>query len=275
MATKKKTVSRRSFLRTLGAGVAVGTASAMYVDDSADWLSLEKRTLKLPNWDAEGFRVAVVSDLHLNGPKETVRAKRAVQMALEQRPNLVLIPGDFLNVVYPHTIENISSVLSLFSDFGTPCAAVMGNHDYFSKSPSQIIERVSRSPVKLLRNEVFECEGVTVAGVDDAIVKRERFDFFHEGQVSKSIIGMLHEPDFVVGMPKFVSLQISGHSHGGQVCLPTGVPLFTPYGARNYVAGFYPNADVPLYVTRGVGTTGLSYRLFCRPEVTLLTLRSA
>ena len=91
--------------------------------------------------------------------------------------------------------------------------------------------------------------------------------------MSKSLLALFHEPDFVSEVPKHVSLQVSGHSHGGQICLPGGYAVHTPFGAKKYKSGYYPDARVPLYVTRGVGTTGPDYRLFCRPEVTILTLR--
>jgi predicted MPP superfamily phosphohydrolase len=85
---------------------------------------------------------------------------------------------------------------------------------------------------------------------------------------------MLHEPDYVDDVtPAECSLQVSGHSHGGQMCLPFGRPLSLPRGARKYFGGFYPDAKVPLYVSRGVGTIGVDLRFFCPPEVTVLTLK--
>jgi predicted MPP superfamily phosphohydrolase len=120
-----------------------------------------------------------------------------------------------------------------------------------------------------------EVNGVTIAGIDDAIANRQRYDFLTGGNHSKSLVALFHEPDFVDEVPKHISLQLSGHSHGGQICLPGGFSVHSPFGARKYVAGFYPNARVPLYVTRGIGTTGPDLRTFCRPEVSILTLESA
>jgi hypothetical protein len=99
--------------------------------------------------------------------------------------------------------------------------------------------------------------------------------FIADGSYSPSLIALMHEPDFVSILPKKVCLQLSGHSHGGQMCLPMGVPIHLPRGGRLYVQGFYPHAPVPLYVTRGIGTTGLDFRTFCPPEVSILTLRGA
>jgi predicted MPP superfamily phosphohydrolase len=162
-----------------------------------------------------------------------------------------------------------------FNDAACPVVAIMGNHDYWSTVPRKVVEAFRESKVKMLLNQTFELDGVTIAGLDDAIQRAQSYEFFPAGTVSKSLIALFHEPDFVKDMPKHVSLQISGHSHGGQVCLPFGKSMYTPYGARKYVAGFYPDARVPLFVSRGVGTTGPDYRLFCAPEVSVLTLRSA
>lgn len=111
--------------------------------------------------------------------------------------------------------------------------------------------------------------------MDDATFNFQNYEFFPSEKVSKNCLAVLHEPDYVEEMPGHVSLQISGHTHGGQVCLPFGYAMHTPKGGRRYIAGYFPHANVPLYVTRGVGTVGIDYRLFCRPEVTILTLRSA
>jgi hypothetical protein len=75
-------------------------------------------------------------------------------------------------------------------------------------------------------------------------------------------------------MPQEVSLQLSGHSHGGEVCLPGGFALHTPSAAKRYISGFYPNAPVPLYVSRGIATLS-PMRIYCPPEVAVLTLVSA
>lgn len=259
----------------MAAGLFAGAALPTYARSYAYHLTLEERVLELERWDADGFRVAVISDLHMNSKSETHRAIESARMALAARPDLILLGGDYVDLKHPTIIANISKLMAEFDEATCPVAAIMGNHDYWSTAPKKVIEAVRASRVKMLLNETLDVDGVTVAGLDDAIQRQQRYDFFPEGRVSRSLIALFHEPDFVKDMPKHVSLQISGHSHGGQVCLPFGKHLYTPFGARKYVAGFYPDARVPLYVSRGVGTTGPDYRLFCAPEVSILTLRSA
>jgi uncharacterized protein len=247
----------------------------MFARSSSYDLQIDRHELRLPRWDAEGFKVAVLSDLHLNSDAEAGRAQRAIRMAVAEKPDLVLLPGDFVNHSGPKNLELLATTLELCTLFSCPCVGVLGNHDYWTGHPEKVIATIRETPVKLLRNEVLDVSGVSLVGVDDAIQGKDRYDFFPRRETSRSCLAMLHEPDYVEEMPGHVSLQVSGHSHGGQICLPFGRALHTPRGARKYIKGFYENATVPLYVSRGVGTTGPDYRMFCPPEISVLTLRSA
>ena len=88
---------------------------------------------------------------------------------------------------------------------------------------------------------------------------------------------LAHEPDYAdqVAADGRVGLQLSGHSHGGQVWLPFIGPPFLPYWARKYPRGLYSVGGMRLYVNRGVGLIAPAVRFNCRPEVAALTLRSA
>ncbi|HEY3781612.1 MAG TPA: metallophosphoesterase [Fimbriimonadaceae bacterium] len=268
-------LTRRQFIKTLSLGAAAGVGVATYSRDDANWLSLEHTELKLPRWDVDGFRVALVADLHMDNEAEFRRAHRAVSMAANEKPDVLIIGGDFVNHSNPEYLNRVTRVLEPLAGTPFPCLAVLGNHDYACQNPRELMDTIRKSSVRLMRNEIAEVGGVSIAGLDDATIHREKYDFFPKDTVSKSCLVVLHEPDYVRNMPDHASLQVSGHTHGGQVCLPFGYAMHTPRGGRDYISGYYPNAKVPLYVTRGVGTVGVDYRLFCRPEVSILTLRSA
>ena len=94
---------------------------------------------------------------------------------------------------------------------------------------------------------------------------------------NEPVILLAHEPDYADKVVKHggVDLMLSGHSHGGQVRLPLIGALYTPPLGRKYVEGlFHLQNDLQLYVNRGIGTVGVPFRLDCRPELTLITLRS-
>jgi len=269
----KKT--RRQVLMGLSAGMVAGTLSPLYARQQAYDVKVRQRRLTLPGWTADGYRVGVISDLHLTAERQTDRAINSLRKLFRERPDIVVLCGDLIEKDIPREHENVARFLETFEDATCPCVGVLGNHDYWSMGVPKLIDAIGRSRLQLLRNDIYEHEGVTIAGVDDYIGLKSKFDFYEKGKVSQSLISLLHEPDIVKRQPEHVRLQISGHSHGGQVCLPFGKHIHTPAHARKYISGFYPDATVPLYVTTGVGTTGVDYRLFCDPEVAVLTLTGA
>lgn len=267
--------TRRQVLQVLGAGAATSIIPVGVADCSSSWLEVVYQNLLLSNWDASGFRMVVLSDLHVNTGRQTDLAAMACTLAVDENPDMIAIPGDFVNFSDPGRLQNIRAALHPLREAKCPVFATLGNHDYWTRRPQAVIETIRAMGIRVLRNEAVECNGVSVGGVDDAIANLHRPEFLGVGNLSRSLIALFHEPDFVTDIPSNVSLMVSGHSHGGQICLPGGIALHTPRGARNYIAGFYPEARVPLYVSRGVGTVGPQMRLFCRPEVTVLTLNPA
>lgn len=276
MATHERNkVTRRDLLKAMGAGAISGLSPVALGDLTTNAISLERHTLSLPRWDADGFRAAFVSDLHVNSRRQLALARQALRLAIAERPDVILIGGDFVNAADPVRLEHIRKCLEVLADARCPVFSIPGNHDYWNAYPTKTLGAIAEGPGRLLRNESVEVAGVTIAGVDDALNGRHAPQFLKEGRHSRSLLAMLHEPDYVTDLPENVSLLLSGHSHGGQICWPGGQPLHTPRGARDYVKGFYPHAPVPVYVSRGVGTTGPTWRLFCPPEVAVLTLRAS
>lgn len=265
-------LSRRNLLRAMGSGMVVGAASPLFGQYCAYQLTVERPKIKLPKWDAPGLKLGFITDFHLTGRSQTERAVRSARLTFAQKPDLIILGGDYLEHAHESEIKNLKAFLEVFNESNCPVIAIMGNHDYWSNAVPDVFESFKRSPVRLLRNELYEFQGVSIAGIDDYIDRKSDFKFFPAGTVSKSLIAVLHEPDVVRWQPDHVSLQISGHSHGGQVCLPSGQHIHTPKWAKDYISGYYPDAKVPLYVSRGVGTTGIDARLFCSPEVTVFEL---
>lgn len=267
-------LSRRRFLLgSLGAGIATAGVGA-YQYGQADRLSLERRTLKLPRWDANGFKIAFISDFHLTNPRSVKRALEAVNLCEQEKPDVIALGGDYTHGHHRSTLKQIEAFLKGIESVQIPVIGILGNHDYWWIDAPKLIRTLGNGPFRLLRNESTEIGGVVLHGIDDAIAGRDRHDnlgFNHD----KNSVCLFHEPDMVRDIDARYSVMLAGHSHGGQICLPFGVPVHTPFGARTYVKGFYPEARVPLFVTRGVGTIGIDRRAFCPPEVSILTLESA
>lgn len=244
-------------------------------EQATGWLQVERRTLKLPRWQAHGMRVAFLSDFHAMTIPRTMNGERAIEMAIAEKPDLVVLGGDYMNQVDKFRLHMLHRLLSKFGGAPCPVVAVLGNHDYWSEDIHPIIDAFAQTNVRLLRNEAVDFEGVVVGGVDDGLAGKQRPDFLRSFEDRDSVLAVYHEPDYVDQLPANTSLMLAGHSHGGQICLPGGISIHTPRGARRYIRGFYPKAPLPLYVTRGVGTVGFDCRIFCNPEVSILTLEKA
>jgi len=272
----ERQLSRRKFLRATGFGALGSVGTFAYGDLTSKDVQLVQKELHLKNWTADGFKVGAITDLHLDSDEAVARAQMAIARLAPLKPDVFVIVGDFLTSAAPANLANVRAVMGSLDAIQCPIFAVLGNHDYWAHYFDLVKEAIlSRGNLRLLRNEVVDLGGVGIAGIDDALNHMQRPDLIREAKKPRSTICLFHEPDSVEEVSDDLSLQISGHSHGGQICLPGGMAIHTPVGAKRYVSGYYADAKVPLYVSRGVGTIGPNWRLFCPPEATLLTLRGS
>lgn len=259
---------------------AAGAASLVYgAVVESDHVVLERYTLPLPNWPERlrGFRIALLGDLHVRDKYSLRVAQDAIAMALAEAPDMVALVGDFVAYWKPESPRVLGELLEPLLLMEGRAVAVPGNHDYFYGMSSDLLKMIlDELNVRLLRNEAWHHAGVTWVGMDD--YKESVSDPAKAMRQADALesdaprIALWHEPDVVDRLPPGCVLQLSGHSHGGQYHFPFGiVPMKCEYG-RKYVQGFYPKAPTPLFVTRGVGTTGPPCRFLCPPEVAILTL---
>ncbi len=259
-------VTRRKVLKWGAAGLLAGTGIGVVESG----MVLTERTLHLPRWKADGFRIAHMSDAHASNAGQLAAARQAVRWAVAAKPDLFVFTGDFLNHGTAEALGNIETAFEELHELRCPCLAVLGNHDYWPGGPGEIASRVGKTRLRLLVNEATDLGEVRVVGLDDALGGSP--DYGKVRSDAPSNLVLLHEPDFAARLPAPAGLVLSGHSHGGEICLPGGLPLYTPNGSRRYRSGYYPDAPTPVYVNRGSGTLGPG-RVYCPPEVAILTLR--
>ncbi len=129
------------------------------------------------------------------------------------------------------------------------------------------------------RSVAIELNGARfwLGGVNDVLSETSNLDrTLQPVPGDEATIVLAHEPDYADYVSRYaVDLQLSGHSHGGQVRLPFIRPLYLPELARKYIWGLYKIGALTLYTNPGLGTVALPVRLNCPPEITLLTLRRA
>lgn len=266
---------RNLFWSVLGASAATLVYGALV---EANRLVVERRRLSLRGWPKklDGFRIAVLADLHLRDKYSLDLAQRAVAAALAEAPDMVVLPGDLVGYWKEESIELLGRTLEPLRLMRGACVIVPGNHEYWGGTPEPLVTLCDEFGIQLLANEVWAHKGIQWAGVDSANAGHaDPFSTMAAVKPKKGpVVAIWHEPDLVDWLPNGAALQISGHSHGGQFRLPNGwAPKHTDNG-RIYVDGFFPEASTPLFVSRGIGTTGPPSRLFCPPTVDILELGS-
>ncbi len=218
--------------------------------------------------ELEGFTIGVIADLHLGSSPESA-VRRAVQVLAAKDLDVVAVVGDFAGETV--TIDDINRVLEpLEHAYGVP-----GNWDRWVEDPHDR----DRVDVDLLINRgVLVAPGLWLCGIDDALLGYPSIDQAVAGAPAGVVrILLAHEPDVAdwVEPSHKIALQISGHTHGGQVKLPFwGAVLLPPMG-EEYPEGLQSTPTHWLYTSRGVGMSHIPVRFLCPPEITLIKLSGA
>jgi uncharacterized protein len=284
-------LSRRQFVRGSVAGLA-GLAAAGFAVDGllvepqravAERVEISLR--RLPE-AFDGFRIAQLSDIHFGPYMTRPELDRAVNLAKQFRPDLVALTGDFVSHPWRQRnglegAKNAGPCADAFADWKSlPIIAVLGNHDHWNDADLVGGELAERG-IEVLRNGArpLEKDGqrLWVAGVDDVLEGHADLAGTTAGIPSSEVTLLLaHEPDYAdVASKSPIDLQLSGHSHGGQVRVPGVGPIVLPDLARKYPTGLNRVGNLQVYTTRGIGVINPPVRLNCPPEVTLITLGKA
>ena len=231
-----------------------------------------------------GLRIAQISDIHMGGWINPERLQQVADLVMAQNPDVLVITGDFLKgrsftEAAKQGIKDLTKVLRPLAA-AIPTFAVLGNHDYRT-NPRAIREMLSLCKIKDLTNDVYafrrEDETLCLCGVDDIRHGNVRLDdvLAKLDEYSPAIL-LVHEPDFAdisAATGKF-DLQISGHSHGGQIVIPFYGPPRLPDSGRKYSSGLYKVGNMFQYTNRGVGTDRFAVRINCPPEITVFVLEN-
>ena len=234
-----------------------------------------------------GFRIVFMGDMHFGPYAGKPQVERAVRLALSLKPDLTILSGDFVS--HPLSLPNgpegarhaepCAEVLQQLTGTlpGTRVVSVLGNHDHWN-GPDAVADALDSHGLKVLRNQSLPLERdgrrIWIVGVDDVYAHANDLDKALERvPATETKIVAVHEPDFADRTAKHpVDLQLSGHSHGGQVRIPGyGAPIL-PHLGRKYPIGLNQVRDLQVYTNRGIGVVFPPVRLNCSPEVTLITL---
>ena len=273
-------MTRRTFLRKLVSGMALAEGTALLATLyplflEPHWLDVSRVRIPIPGLpsDMEGLRVVQFSDVHLGPYMYAPFLRWVVRAIMAQSPDLILFTGDMVTRDTDADAGMARLLRGLRARLGV--WGVLGNHDHWA-NPEVVHAFIEQhTPIRVLRNEHVPIRVGThtlyLVGVDDAWVGADNPERAFSGVPEEAIrIVMMHEPDAVEWLPMTArTLQLSGHSHGGQIRLPLIGPPILPYLARKYDAGLYRIGHGWLYTNRGLGMISPPIRFNCRPEVTL------
>ncbi|MBD2568339.1 metallophosphoesterase [Anabaena lutea] len=267
-------------------------------------LSTEKLTVKIAGLPAslQGIKLVQMSDFHYDGVRLSDKMlERAIALSNQEQPDLVLLTGDYITTT-PEPIQQLAKNLKhLESRCGV--YAVLGNHDIcYVNSKSEVTKALTKIGIHVLWNEIAYPLGKELPLIGLADRYSQEFNptlVMNQLDPTTPRIVLSHNPDTAETLQKWrVDLQLSGHTHGGQIVIPGLGPAVyfykkilrkIPIKIRRKVSFLRKNYSIlhhwewsqglhqigknQLYVNRGLGTY-FPGRLFCPPEVTIITLQS-
>jgi predicted MPP superfamily phosphohydrolase len=286
--------TRRQFFKW-SAGIAAGAVAVVAADATfvePNFPQIKNLTIPIRHLAEEfnGFTIVQLSDFHYDPYCSVHPIRAAVHLANSLTPDLVVLTGDFVTMpVWGRERHRWRQALQA----ADPCAqllqalkarhgvlASLGNHDEAS-DPDYVEQSLKRVDIPVLRNQSVPIQRngkrLWIAGVNDVIGGEADLGLALKGiAASEPKVLLCHEPDFADRAAHFpVDLQLSGHSHGGQVLLPFVGALYLPPLGRKYPWGLRQIGEMKLYTNAGIGTIRLPMRWNCPPEVTRITLQAA
>jgi predicted MPP superfamily phosphohydrolase len=286
-------ISRRRFLKTgavvLGVGaVATSVDATVFEPNEPVLVRIEVPIRSLPP-ALEGFKIIQLSDFHYDEHFSVNPIRKAIAMANRLDADLMVLTGDFVTIPmwadFVHNAKRDSAAAAepcaqlltgLRSKFGS--IAILGNHDRDSDL-QRVLEALRTNGITALQNANTHIEQdgsrLWLCGIDDIIEGKPDIQATLRGvPENEPTILLVHEPDFADEVKRLpIDLQLSGHSHGGQIRFPLiGAPVL-PQLAHKYPWGFHRFGRLSLYTNIGLGTIRVPMRFDCPPEVTFITLR--
>lgn len=226
-------------------------------------------------------RVALLSDFHYDPLFEIDYFKACVDRVNQERPDVVLLLGDYITEDNTRVAELAGVLGQLQPSYGT--YGILGNHDVWDDF-NRIQNALTQEGITVLRNHTVRVpmkDGTLALGGLDSAWGGDPDPATLQTEPGEKLLLAMHEPDFIDYMPsevtQRVALQVSGHTHGGQICAPLGIVLRRASWGHRYTRGLYRvrgggSGEPKVYVNRGLGTINIHARFWCRPEITMMEL---
>ena len=239
---------------------------------------LEKKEWFFPNLPPafEGFRLLQLTDLHCDLDPELMPL--VIDLVKQTAHDAAVLTGDYRNGMAGEHEAAARAMANLRQTLAPDCWGILGNHD-----PLEMVLELERDGLPILLNETAEIrrggDSLWIAGVDDPhyFQTHDLAGTRQKAPEDAFVVLLSHSPEtYAEAAALGYELQLSGHTHGGQICLPGGRHLVVPCKVpRRFISGVWRHGRMQGYTSRGTGGCGVAARWNCPPEVTLHTLRKS
>lgn len=254
------------FLFSLAALAALALVYMRYIEPN--WIEVSHLTVGADGLEGR-YKIVAFGDVHIGMGKDEKELEKLVELINGEEPDGVFFLGDLFDDYSKYGGDAETCIKILSGIEADDKIAVRGNHDVGGGAQWIYPELISSCGFTLLENDSLVLQnGITVYGCAESLYFTPDIGAPGDG----FDILLAHEPDVADGVTG-VELQLSGHSHGGQIYIPFLLDRILPKGAEKYYKGLYEKPDGGLvYVNRGYGMSLAPLRLFSRPEITVVTV---
>lgn len=272
-------LSRRTFLRGVGLGLSAILLSIVrgrneYQSGTEPWFEWSEWDVAVPGLAQEfdNFTCIHLTDIHSSSVMNLNRLLMLQEAIFQKTYDCILVTGDCT-----YHSSNIAELVQFFGPLAarTPVFMVMGNHDYWDGG-LPVLQPVFQTGVTLLQNGYFPFERAQnlflVAGLDNVWEEKDDLEaLLLRLPGEHPAILLVHEPDVADRISKTnrFFLQLSGHSHGGQICFANGYAPVLPWLGQKYFRGLYQVGSMMVYTSRGLGMSRPFVRMNCPAEAVI------
>lgn len=223
------------------------------------------------------LKIAQISDLHIKESLDLSQFLSSIELLKKEEPDLICFTGDFFdanNIYSKDTTPIVEALQSLTPPYGK--FAVLGNHDTTKKLGNKSLDILVKGGFTVLQDDkvefTFQGEPIVIAGISSVLAPTSTRNILDTLTPDKLNILLVHEPDIILALTDYpIQLQLSGHTHGGQIKFKNK-PITTPPLGEKYVDGPYKINDTLLNVNIGIGYSRMNIRLNCPSTIDFLYL---
>lgn len=221
----------------------------------------------------DGLKIIHFSDVHYGSTVNAKYLKEIVELINKQKPDIVIFTGDFLDKRFNLTDKEIESAKNELNKIESTLGnfAVSGNHDMVYPED---FKTIFSENFTLLENEekllyYKESTPISLVGFSDALETKVNYEILEKENTYFRFI-LAHEPDEYDKIKNYdFDILLSGHSHNGQARLPFIGAIYTPTGSKKYYENYYKLDNREIFISNGIGTSGIDVRFLSTPSINL------